>query len=52
MPTKISSDNGTHFLNDALSEIGQLLGIDMQRHCAYHPSSGGAVEREIGTLKK
>lgn len=51
IPTKISSDNGTHFINDALTQIGQMLGIDMRRHCAYHPSSGGAVERENGTLK-
>uniref|UniRef100_A0A3B1JAJ5 ribonuclease H n=1 Tax=Astyanax mexicanus TaxID=7994 RepID=A0A3B1JAJ5_ASTMX len=48
---KISSDNGTPFVSTALKQIGQYLGIDMRQHCAYHPASGGAVERENGTLK-
>ncbi|KAI3365045.1 hypothetical protein L3Q82_010101 [Scortum barcoo] len=31
--------------------IGAYLGIDLKNQCAYHPASGGAVERENGTLK-
>ncbi|XP_036977326.1 uncharacterized protein LOC119032358 [Acanthopagrus latus] len=51
IPAKISSDNGTPFVNTALKSVGNYLGIDLKQHCAYHPASGGAVERENGTLK-
>ncbi|XP_027142002.1 protein NYNRIN-like [Larimichthys crocea] len=51
IPSRISSDNGTHFVNAAVEAVGQFLGIDMKKHCVYHPQSGGAVERENGTLK-
>ncbi|XP_046904773.1 uncharacterized protein LOC124486931 isoform X2 [Hypomesus transpacificus] len=51
IPAKVSSDNGAHFVNSALDQVGEYLGIDMRRHCAYHPASGGAVEQENGTLK-
>uniref|UniRef100_A0AAQ4RBM9 Integrase catalytic domain-containing protein n=1 Tax=Gasterosteus aculeatus aculeatus TaxID=481459 RepID=A0AAQ4RBM9_GASAC len=51
IPSKISSDNGSHFVNQAITELGAYLGIDLKTHCAYHPASGGAVERENGTLK-
>uniref|UniRef100_A0AAQ4P2X0 ribonuclease H n=1 Tax=Gasterosteus aculeatus aculeatus TaxID=481459 RepID=A0AAQ4P2X0_GASAC len=52
IPSKISSDNGSHFVNQAITELSAYLGIDLKTHCAYHPASGGAVERENGTLKK
>uniref|UniRef100_A0A8P4FYZ8 Gag-Pol polyprotein n=1 Tax=Dicentrarchus labrax TaxID=13489 RepID=A0A8P4FYZ8_DICLA len=51
IPTKLSSDNGAHFFNSAITQISDFLAIDLRRHCAYHPASGGAVERENGTLK-
>ena len=51
IPTKLSSDNGTHFVNSAITQISEFLAIDLRQHCAYHPASGGAVERENGTLK-
>ncbi|KAJ0009306.1 hypothetical protein NQD34_001008 [Periophthalmus magnuspinnatus] len=50
-PTKIISDNGKHFVNTAITQISNFLGIDLRTHCAYHPASGGAIERENGTLK-
>ncbi len=50
-PRKISSDNGRHFVNDAIKQVGQFLGIDMRTHCSYAPSSGGAVERQNQTIK-
>ncbi len=28
IPRKISSDNGRHFVNDAIKQVGQFLGID------------------------
>ncbi|XP_038658272.1 protein NYNRIN-like [Scyliorhinus canicula] len=51
IPEKSSSDNGTPFVNQALKQVGEYLGIDLRQHCAYHPASGGAVERENATLK-
>ena len=42
IPSKISSDNGTPFVSAAIKE----LSIDLRQHCAYHPASAGAVERE------
>lgn len=44
IPIRICSDNGAHFVNAALDELGKFLGIDLKRYCAYHPQSGGAVE--------
>lgn len=46
---KISSDKCTHFANEALNP--KLFGIDIRKHCAYHTTSGGAIERENGSLK-
>ena len=37
IPSRISIDNGRHFINK-----------DIKYVCAYHPASGGAVERENG----
>ncbi len=51
IPRKISSDNGRHFVNDAIKQVGQFLGIDMRTHCSYALSSGGAVERQNQTIK-
>ncbi|XP_062248239.1 uncharacterized protein LOC133956894 [Platichthys flesus] len=51
IPSRISSDNGRHFVNEAVKQLGSHLGMDVRTHCAYHPASGGAVERENGTLK-
>ncbi len=48
---KRCSDNGRHFVNDAIKQVGQFLGIDMRTHCSYAPSSGGAVERQNQTIK-
>lgn len=40
----------THFANEALTQIGKLFGIDIRKHCAYHPASGGAVKEFIFNL--
>lgn len=50
-PGKISSDNGTPFVSAALRSVREYFGIDMRQHCAYHPASGGAIERENASLK-
>lgn len=51
IPRKISSDNGSHFVNKVVEEIGRVYEIDLKQHCSYHPQSAGAVERENGTIK-
>lgn len=51
IPSKIASDNGQHFANEAITQVSEFLGIDLRKHCTYHPASGGAVERENGTIK-
>lgn len=51
IPDKITSNNGRHFVGKALVEVGEFLGLKLSTHCAYHPQSGGAVERKNGTLK-
>ncbi|XP_034087457.1 protein NYNRIN-like [Gymnodraco acuticeps] len=51
LPDNISSDNGSHFANEAITQIGEYMGMDIRKHCAYHPQSGGGVERENGTIK-
>ena len=51
IPRKFSSDRGTHVVNKVLEEVSKKLGIEMKFHCAYHPQSGGAVERINETLK-
>lgn len=51
IPQRLSSDNGSHFANEAITQVSHYLGIDIRKHCAYHPASGGAVERENGSLK-
>ncbi|KAJ8332358.1 hypothetical protein SKAU_G00426510 [Synaphobranchus kaupii] len=51
IPRKLSSDRGSHFLNKVLDKVTEQLGIRLKFHCAYHPQSGGAVERANGTIK-
>lgn len=43
IPRKISSDNGTHFVNEAIKQVGRFLGINMRTHCSYHAASGGSA---------
>lgn len=38
-------------MNKAIILLSEYLGIDLKQHCAYHPQSGGAVERENGIFK-
>uniref|UniRef100_A0A7N8WJ00 ribonuclease H n=1 Tax=Mastacembelus armatus TaxID=205130 RepID=A0A7N8WJ00_9TELE len=51
LPSKLSSDNGSHFVNNVIQSLSVSLQINLKTHCAYHPSSGGAVERANQTLK-
>lgn len=49
IPTKISSDKGAPFVNEAIQLVGEFLGISVGQHCAYQPA--GASERETSSLK-
>lgn len=52
IPVKLtSSDNGTHFNNELIKQVCKYLGMKLNFHTAYHPQSGGAVEKENATLK-
>ncbi|XP_072554178.1 protein NYNRIN-like [Paramormyrops kingsleyae] len=51
VPGKLTTDNGSHFANQVIRHLGQWLGIDLKHYCAYHPQSGGIVERANQTIK-
>ena len=51
IPETIYSDNGSHFVNQVVSRVGQAFQINLRNHCAYHPQSAGLVERMNGTIK-
>ena len=51
IPQKLSSDNGSHFVNKTISFMAEKTGIDLRQHCAWHPESAGAVERANAVLK-
>ncbi|XP_028420140.1 uncharacterized protein LOC114545807 [Perca flavescens] len=51
IPSLLSSDNGAHFVNSAITQISFFIGINIKTHCVYHPQSAGLVERINGTLK-
>ncbi|CAL9706360.1 unnamed protein product [Knipowitschia caucasica] len=51
IPQKLSSDNGSHFVNEVIKQLSDYLKFDLKTHCSYHPQSGGAVERENFTIK-
>ena len=51
IPTRLSSDRGSHFTGQIFKELCKALQINQHFHCPYHPQSAGAVERQYGTLK-
>lgn len=52
IPVKIYSDYiGPHFCNKVTDVFSEWLGIDLRKHCAFHPQSAGPVERINSTIK-
>ncbi|ROL43699.1 Retrovirus-related Pol polyprotein from transposon 412 [Anabarilius grahami] len=51
IPSQISSDNGSAFIQRTVKTVIQQLRIKQRLGCIYHPSSQGIVERVNGTLK-
>ncbi|XP_058879804.1 protein NYNRIN-like [Acipenser ruthenus] len=51
LPSKLTSDNGSHFVNSVVQNISESLQVDLRTHCSYHPASGCLVERANQTIK-
>ncbi len=51
IPQKISLDNGTHFVNEAIKHVGKFLGIILRTRCSYRPASGGTAEPQNRIIK-
>lgn len=51
IPSEISSDNGSAFVQKAVKGVLQYLRIKQRLGSVYHPASQGIVERINGTLK-
>ncbi|XP_041423616.1 protein NYNRIN-like [Xenopus laevis] len=51
IPEHIYSDNGSHFVNQIITQLTKHFSISLKNHCAYHPQSAGLVERHNGILK-
>lgn len=48
--SKISSDNGSAFIQKVVKTIIQQLSMKQRLGCVYHPQSQGLVERANGTI--
>lgn len=51
VPKVLSSDRGTHFTSEVMSELCKQLDIKQNLHTAWHPESSGNVERAHRTMK-
>ena len=51
LPKSIQSDNGSHFANEVIERLPQILEIPHRFSTPYYPQSNGRAERLIGTLK-
>lgn len=52
IPEGISSDNGPHFIAEAVQGISQCLQVTWELHTPWRPQSSGKVERMNQTLKR
>ena len=51
IPSEISSDNGSAFIQKTVKQVLQQLRIKQRLGCVYRPQSQGIVEKINGTLK-
>ena len=52
LPEKIVSDNGPQFTSDEFKWFCKSNGICHITSAPYHPSTNGAIERAVQTMKK
>jgi deoxyuridine 5'-triphosphate nucleotidohydrolase len=50
LPKVITTDRGTHFKNDLIFNICEILSVEHRLTSAYHPRANGRVERLNQTL--
>ena len=50
-PQQITSDRGTEFCNDLITELNRTYQIQHIRTTAYHPQGNGLTERMNQTVK-
>ena len=48
----LHSDQGTHFVNEIITDLTKRFDMKHHKITAYHPQANGLVERFNGTLKK
>ena len=51
VPSQITSDRGTEFLNDLVTEFERTYRIKHIKTTAYHPQGNGQTERTNQTIK-
>ena len=52
LPSQVVTDNGPQFVSEEFAAVMKQNGIKHIRCAPYHPSSNGAVERFVQTLKR
>ena len=52
VPTAITSDRGSQFVNPLWKRVCELLGIEQRLSTAYHPETDGATERANQVLEE
>ena len=50
-PSTIVSDNGSHFVNELISELSNLFQFRLWTGSSYHPQRQGLIERAVGEIK-
>ena len=51
IPEQLVSDNGPQFLSEEMNQFLATNGVKHIRSAPYHPSTNGAVERLVQTVK-
>lgn len=51
-PSTLSSDNGPEFIHMVNKHLSEAAGIKWRYHCAFHPESGGKIERANRSIKQ
>ena len=52
VPSQIFCDNGTHFVNDVIENLGKLFGFSLNRSTPYNPRRNGLVETTVKEIKR